>query len=196
MVAGSGFTPQNFGYSALSGVVGLEPLQAVSTPIVAAIDYPNGCHVVVTGDRLEVRRESPDGPEDPLLASLTARCLELWPLVRPTALGINFVLRQVYDGGFTPESAHGAFLNLRHIEEAFGMLPTASQHAFQLAVEGWKVTLKTAGEAQFPEGPGLGVDCNVHRDAPDDVVALLGDRRAWFERCRDWSERLVGYHNR
>lgn len=174
----------------------MEPQQTVVTPVAAAIDYPNGYHVLVTEARLDVRCDSPSGPEDALLAAITSRCLELWPLVRPGGLGINFVLGQAYGGRFTAESAQGAFLNLRHIEDTFGMLPTSSQHSFQLAVEGWKVTLKIAGEAQLPEGPGLGVDCNVHRDTPDDVAALLAQRRAWFERCREWSERLVDYIDR
>ncbi len=117
--------------------------------------------------------------------------LRLWPLIRPSAVGVNFALGDAYGEGLTPEILTSRMTPREDIEAIFGTKLLGSKHSFVFRAEPAKLMVQVTTDAMVAERPGFIIDCNANHQPVTDVEQIVRSQGAWYEKISQWSEALI-----
>lgn len=191
VVTGQGFSPQVVTATTLEKFLPGPPDQAITTPPLTAISFQNGYQVIVQENKIDVKRAGPPEGADATMQAVVQLLLSFWPMVKPTAIGINFVMGGAYDSELTQDKMLERLTPKRRIEAAFGQKLIGSRHSFVFRFDPAKVTANVTTDALIAERAGFTVDFNVHHETPGDVQQVVESQAAWYDRVRSWAEELT-----
>lgn len=191
IVKGQGFTPQLINATTLQDVFSEPPSQELTLPPLAVFEYPSGYQLLVQEDRIDLKRlRSPQGV-DLVMQSAIQRLVSFWPLVQPTAIGMNFQMAAAYEGELTQESMLDRLTPRNQLEETFGEKLIGSKHSFVFRHDPAKVTVGVTTDAVIAERAGFVINFNAHHEPVPDVQQVVESQAEWYDRIKVWAEELV-----
>ncbi|HYU20809.1 MAG TPA: hypothetical protein VEQ11_19140 [Chloroflexota bacterium] len=191
MITGEGFTPAVLSGKALASVLPTEPVQELVTPVLTVLRYEPGYQVLVQEERVEVSRSRPPSGTDELMQDVARALLQLWPLVEPKAVGINFVLGQVYSQQLSKDRVFKRLMRKERVDLVFGASVSDSEHSFKFEEDSATVTAKMVTGAQIAGREALLLSINAHYEPVEELASVLESQTRWHDRAVRWSERLM-----
>lgn len=168
-----------------------EPISEVATPVFAQLQYPDGYQVYVGADRLQVSRASAPGGADTLAQRIMLTLIGLWPLVEPTAIGLNWMLDRQYASEVERAQLKDRLLQPNLYRDALGA-DAATGLTLAFAHRAARVTLKLGFDEQTEGAATFVVDANVHFTDARNVRHLVESQGEWYTAVDGWIERLRG----
>lgn len=196
VVKGNGFTPQVVGAKAFADIFSDPPVQVMTTTAITVLTYQDNFQVVVSDEGVEARRSLPPNGEDRTLQRIVARVPQLWPLVEPSAVGINFLLHQGEGDELPSEELANRLVNKGLAEEIFGSSLVGTTSSFSFIMDGARVTVAAHTGRSVPANMPAGAiwTFNAHYEPVEDFGQVLATQGRWYDRLIAWIGRFVNGH--
>lgn len=205
VVLGDVFAPSLLTPDLLRQFFGDEGPRGLTTDMVAHLEYPlSKYRVTLEESKFQVLKQEPDPAHLEKLTKIVSHFLKKNPLVRVTAVGLNFNGFVSYAGGARTRRAQEqngeteflrTFAVLDALKELVGSdIRSGTLHVVYQA-EGHRCGLTLRSDAVLKDNKGVALDLNVHRDVSKrkEVYSHIDHLGDWLDYFAGLAERLSRY---
>lgn len=191
VVTAQGFTPQAVSESTFSDLLPSPPKQLIALPPIAVIDFPDGYHVVVEEEKIQIRRDNPETGSDPIMQRAILDMLDLWPLVKPKAIGLNFQFFGPYDENLSQENLIETLTDKSRVEGVLGSPLLGSRHVYVVDAHGARARVTIVTDSLVRERLGFVTEFNFHYESPGSPSTVVEKQSLLTDEAQNWTEGLV-----
>jgi hypothetical protein len=208
VVLGDVFTPSLLTPDLLSQFFKDERPRGLATTMVSVLEYPqSGYRFTLERNRFEVSKEEPDPARLGELVRVESQFLKKNPLVKVTAVGLNFIGFVSYDGATDVQGRQeqrgelkflSTFMVLDPLQELVGSKVESGMLQIIYDTNGNRCRLALQSDAVVKDNRGAGLDLNVHKDVSKRTQVPLQIARLehWFSYFVGLGERLSRHFER
>jgi hypothetical protein len=208
VVVGDVFTPSLLTPDLLREFFKDERPRGFATTMVSVLEYPqSGYRFTLEQNRFEVFKQEPDPTSLGDLVRIESHFLKKNPLVKVTAVGLNFTGFVGYDGATDVQQRQGrkgeieflgTFMVLDPLQELVDSKVLSGMLQIVYDGDGNRCRLALQSDAVVKDNRGAGLDLNVHKDVTKrtQVYSQIARLEYWFGYFVGLGDRLSRYFER